>query len=1139
MANRFVGAAWLVVCLGVAVESVEGNAARCAAAGVSRDADIIVHVTRNGNDANNGRTRATAFGSMQHAVDALQPGQTLVIGPGEYFGAVVVDHLGSMDTDTVIRAEIPGTVILRGDVPAPTFQPVSGCRRVYVADFVSDQDIQMMNELDTLRVLSRVPNVAELEYTPGRFHQDRAAGKLYVSSSDTQPVDQHCYTLTMIGTHGLYLDTPRRVRVEGLTVTGFNSAVGLPYGQQTLWATYGIFIKNGKCSVISDCQAYLNGRGIGTSNEHDTAAGDNLITRCRVWGNGGVGLGYDTGGIDLLYSRRDQVRDCVAFLNQANGISMRGGVADHHEADASFVHNSVAWGNLEYDFWIKAGENFNFYEHSVACGRTGNTNHLRQCVTGSGAAQGPDSIILNEEQGLDLDREFADPDNHDFRLQARSRFRRSAPDRTDRGAFAYRENIRYLAPAGSDAAHGLSVDQAFGTWRKALAGMSAGDTLYLMPGVYAADVTVALRGTREAPIVVRGRGREPAVIAGRLRVAASSHVTFERVHFAQDVMVEHSDTIRFANVVFLGPGTSLTAAHSVDTQVTQSSFTGFATAAIRLPGSTGAHLAGNLYDNRAGAALQVFTPEGVRYSDYNSYACIQGAWQLAADTGTLEDVRAGHDLAAREIAPEFVATGNSVTLINPVPFLGGGIAGNPFGASRRDIPREKLRLLDGPTLHSVSATTANIEWFTSHPAVTTLCWGASAAVENHATLDVNRFGSFSLTGLTPGTTYYVRIDALAVPDHVEIVADPVVVNSELLRFTTKAMDDAPKTYYVASHGCDDNCGFAPDRPLRTIQQAANRVNVGDTVIVGGGTYRETVRIRATGSPAAPISFRGRPGELVMLDGAEALIDFAFVIGKKSHLRFDNFFFANHGAQVSHSGAWEPHMGAQFNIYESQDVQISRVLSDGRTTGDRLVVAKKVDGLRLSNTVDGNKLEGHYFENCPNLIIEHSVFARPMIAAFILRNAADEPALIHHNIFTDSLAVKSYRDTLGNPNNISLLIVDGATDSVVLKNNLYFLRYFGPRERHLVGDSSYGELENVLLFGTVFGDPLFQGVGDLLAEGGALTRYDDGLPPFSPDSLWSMDRPFNFRTWFATDPAVVNAGIGLDPSQFDAATGLPK
>ena len=262
----------------------------------------------------------------------------------------------------------------------------------------------------------------------------------------------------------------------------------------------------------------------------------------------------------------------------------------------------------------------------------------------------------------------------------------------------------------------------------------------------------------------------------------------------------------------------------------------------------------------------------------------------------------------------------------------------------------------------MSATTANIEWFTSHPAVTTLSWGASAAVANQTTLDVNRFGSFSLTGLTPGTTYYFRIDALAIPDHVEIVADPVVVNSEPLRFTTTAMDDAPKTYYVAPMAATTTAG-STGQAAADDSTGCRRVNVGDTVIIGGGTYRETVRIRATGSSAAPISFRGRPGELVMLDGAEALIDFAFVIGKKSHLRFDNFFFAYHGAQMSHSGAWEPYMGGQFNIYESEDIQISRVLSDGRTTGDRLVVAKNVDGLRLTNTVDGNKLEGHYFENC--------------------------------------------------------------------------------------------------------------------------------------------------------------------------------
>jgi hypothetical protein len=1098
-----------------------------------------LYVAKDGDDANDGTSRETALASIQAAVDLLQPGQTLVIGPGEYFGPVLVDHLGSMEVDTVIRAEIPGTVILRGDIPAPSFEPVAGTRWVYGADFDSDYDVQMVNEHDTLKLLKSKPNIIELEYAPKHFFQDSEAKKLYIASSDTLPADQHFYTLSVVDTHGLYLDTPLRVRIEGLTVTGFNSRVGQSYGQQTLYATYGIFIKNGKQSVISNCQAYMNGRGIGSSNEYDSTSGGNLITGCKAWGNGGPGLGYDTGGIDLLYSRNDQIVDSEAFLNSANGISFRGGVLDHSQENASFVRNSLSWGNLEYEFWIKAGENFNYYENSVTPGSIGNTNHLRNCVVGSGSSQGDDSIILNQETDLDLEAEFADPKNHDYRLQAGSRFVGAASDGSDRGAFSYQENIFYLAPGGSDTADGLSVAQAWGSLAQALGGLSPGDTLYLSPGSYPEDFVVTLNGTPENPIIIRGRGLDPAIIAGRLRVQDSSHLLFERIHFAQDVIVINSDAIRFVNDVFLGAGTSLTAANAVALEVTQSSFTGFAGAAISLPCSQAAHLAGNLYDNQHGPALMVFSPQGIRYSDYNSYSNLEGAWQLDPGAGSLEEVKAGHDQAAKEIAATFVTADDSVSLSNSTDFYGGGTAGNSFGTFRREVHQEELRLFEGPRVHSVSATTANIEWITSHPTVTSLSWGPTEAVENQTTLDGNRFSSFSLTGLLPGTTYYLRLDSLRVPDDVEIRAEPVTLSSEIIEFTTKATDEDPQTYYVAPGGSDDNTGLAPEAPFRTIQKAADQVNVGDTVLISGGTYYELVRIKATGSQTAPITFKGQPNELVMFDGAEGQIDFAFVIGKKSHLRFDNFFFSYHGSSVSHTGAWEPHMGGQFNIYQSQDIQISRVFSDGRTTGDRLIVAKNVDGLRLSNTVDGNKLEGHYFENCPNLVIENSVFARPMIAGFILRNAADEPALIHHNIFTDSLAVKSYQDNSGNPNNVYLLVVDARMDGVVFEDNLFFLRYFSPDERHLVNDSGHAELDGVYLFRTIFADPLFQGVLDLLAAGGTLSTYADDQPPFPPDSLYSMERPFNFRTWLATEPTVVDLGIGLDHAQFNTETGLPN
>ena len=60
-------------------------------------------------DANNGTQPGRTVLTIQKGVDALKPGDTLTIGPGEYFENVQRTDLGSLDVDTVIRAEVPGT----------------------------------------------------------------------------------------------------------------------------------------------------------------------------------------------------------------------------------------------------------------------------------------------------------------------------------------------------------------------------------------------------------------------------------------------------------------------------------------------------------------------------------------------------------------------------------------------------------------------------------------------------------------------------------------------------------------------------------------------------------------------------------------------------------------------------------------------------------------------------------------------------------------------------------------------------------------------------------------------------------------------------------------------------------------------
>lgn len=79
-------------------------------------------------------------------------------------------------------------------------------------------------------------------------------------------------------------------------------------------------------------------------------------------------------------------------------------------------------------------------------------------------------------------------------------------------------------------------------------------------------------------------------------------------------------------------------------------------------------------------------------------------------------------------------------------------------------------------------------------------------------------------------------------------------------------------YYVAG-----NCPQATDAnpgtkaaPFKTVGQACAVARPGDTVIVVGGTYRETLRPRQSGAAGRPIRFVALPGQQVILSGANAL-----------------------------------------------------------------------------------------------------------------------------------------------------------------------------------------------------------------------------------------------------------------------------
>ena len=78
-----------------------------------------------------------------------------------------------------------------------------------------------------------------------------------------------------------------------------------------------------------------------------------------------------------------------------------------------------------------------------------------------------------------------------------------------------------------------------------------------------------------------------------------------------------------------------------------------------------------------------------------------------------------------------------------------------------------------------------------------------------------------------------------------------------------------RTLYVAPTGNDDSPKPTDiHEPFLTIGRAAAVARPGDTVVVRGGTYRETVAPDHSGKPGAPITFEPYRHEVVTIDGAD-------------------------------------------------------------------------------------------------------------------------------------------------------------------------------------------------------------------------------------------------------------------------------
>ncbi len=1121
--------------------------------GISAGYTTEYFVAPGGCDENNsGLSRGSAFATVQRGVDALDPGDTLTILPGEYSGSVFREGLGSSSAETVIRAEIPGTVVIRGDEPVVKFEPVDGYRFVYVANFLTDGEVTVVNEWDTNTVLNSKPAIGLLEFIPGSFFYDREAGKLYLSTADLRsPVDRS-YTVSVKRSsragHGIELVSAQRVVLDGLAVTGFNANQLYSYRSRSMGAVWGILLADSTECVIRNCRVFMNSRGICVHSYATDSGGGNVVEGCVAWSNDGQYSNGDTGGLTLIVGRRDVIRDSISFNNGQYGVNIYAGTRSEEEASA--LIGNMAWGNggsYYADIKVKTG---NAHIHRVYSNIGLGNWSLRtpeHCLMGHFSREcDATNIALNQMEDFDLSSEFADPDNLDFRLQADSRFRGAGPNGVDQGPHPYEETVFYVGPAGDDAADGRAVATAWRTLEHAGSHLKAGDTLYLLPGTYAADWPLAVMGSEEEPIRIRGRGRDPVILSGVVTASNSAHLKFERLTFAAPVAVNASLAVDFHNCVFGGDG-GLQASSTTLLSVTHCEFTAIG---LSLRRSRVSILSGNRFEQQGGVAVIVDADSEVRYSDYNGYANPSTAWQRNGRDLSLAEIGGDHDHYSVALDGEVLPAGVG-SLVSAIRTS--GPYGTPLGLYEPQIEETTALAAMGPVLHSVSATTANVEWSVSGPTDVQLSWGVAGVDEprDRVNLLTARSGGYSLTGLEPGSDYWVSVEfdqpvvALSGPNAGE-VADQL-----MLAFTTAATPRAAITYYVAPDGNDRNDGLSRDSAFRTVAHAADRVGPGDTVLIAGGTYIESVYIRSSGEAGRPITFRAMPGEKVVFDGDERNLHFAFIATNKHHLRFDGLYFRMFGFG-SPDMPWSDHMrgmNGAFVLYASNDVQISRCFYDGRGLGypPGLLQAWDCADVVVENSVVVRSMGGSIsFSACRDLRLSNNVFIGHFISVVSeAMNPPDMPFVMEHNIFTDNIPNKVFAS----------LFNIGKIESMVEDANCYFLRIADVERRmfEFYGTVAYGRgIESYRLTTEWTAAPVFEELTRL-----SLEEYRAGYNPATTsiiadpkfaatlgidpvdsegEPIYVIDRligdsELDFPGLFATNPDVVSRGIGLQPEAF--------
>ena len=794
--------------------------------GPLREPGQTYYVKTDGDDRADGRSWDRAWRTLRNAVRRLKPGETLLIGEGEYCDYVNKMPSGEPGRPIRVMAAPRQRVVVTASKKVGPFRRTAGTRHCYEVDVVRPDKIELYTatwEADSRNVLEPAGSFENVDTLPGSFFFDSEKDKMYVRFSDGRPGDGR-YVYILKHHQGMVIERDRRyLHVRGIW---FKHApfygVGVKGDHVTVedcaffanWGC-GLFLGNtARWCLVKNNYGYAN-EDRGTIRTCLPDAHDNLI----------VGNWCDPSPPTGRSGRSNQ-QWCI---NNYGGAGYRCHVVNNVLNDAmSFrwkqaVMQSVFEGNVcagtVYCVGTRADKSYGMQKPEDRVILRSNTILGR--VSWAGEPLGPDGwngnwvapdkascnnfVADGKPDAIEAAR-FADPHYLDCRLQSDSPLRGKAVGGGDVGAFRHSPGrIYYVGPDGSDANAGTSERLAFRTLAKATSTLRAGDTLYVMGGRYAAPLVISASGEAAKPIVVRAYHKESFSLPDI--VVNGSHVRLEHLR----VTGAPGDAVRVAGAhvtvtdgLFCGAsGAGLRGNGAKALTVNHCTLASNRVGLALEQGSSNTTVRNSIIALNRGAQLQVDESSQPGYRGYNT--CHFGAG--------LDENRVAAETDSIAADPQFVDPGKGdyrIQWTSPCRYL--GELAPPAGAYGVQLRQARITDLE---VCGVQQDSAVVAWRTPDEETNSSVRYRALGEPEWRNAASNLKGTHHAVGLSPlerDTEYEATV----------VAKGSGMRRSEQSRvtFRTRKTSRKPTRLYVAADGDDAGDGRSPKTAWRTSASSA-------------------------------------------------------------------------------------------------------------------------------------------------------------------------------------------------------------------------------------------------------------------------------------------------------------------------------